>query len=127
MPITITDMATGAEIVDAIRRFAAQRNLRPLDVARELSPKPSKWLTQLAQAKQPKAETLIRVRALLAGEPVPPPPANNFQASPRKAAAPAAPAKFEFQRAPIIAPIDRDPCKYCGVRGDVGCGCRRAA
>lgn len=127
MQITITDLATGPEIVAAIRQLAAEQNVSPIDLARELSPTPRRWLDQLVQAKQPKAHTLVRVRALLAGEPVPPPPTNNFQAVPRKNAAPAIPAKLEFQRAPILEPIDRDPCFLCGVRGDVGCSCRRSS
>lgn len=74
--------ATGADLVEAVRREAARRNVAVIDLAAKLSPHPGTWLKQVAIAKRPKPHTIARVNALLAGQAVPDAPPNNFQAAP---------------------------------------------
>jgi hypothetical protein len=81
-----------------------------------------RWREAAARAGS-RPGTIVRVNALLAGELVPEPPAGNFYGGSKKVQA--------FQPsaltgiAPTSAPADREPCWYCGVRGDIGCSCRR--
>ncbi|CAN5371910.1 hypothetical protein BH10PSE14_BH10PSE14_04750 [soil metagenome] len=122
--IRIADDATGLEIVEAIRRSAVERGVAAFTLAGELSRHPAKWLDQVAAAKQPTGATIERVRALLEGRPVPPPPANNFRPGP--ASRPTGTANAPLPPLPpIIEPPSREPCFLCGVRGDIGCACRR--
>jgi len=62
---------TGAELFEAIRTEAVARGTTPLDLVRPLTPFPSAWLRQIAAAAQPKPLTIQRVRALIAGRPIP--------------------------------------------------------
>lgn len=72
---------TGAELADAIRRRAHELGIAVTIFARPLSPHPQTWLSQLERARRPQPHTLARIEALLAGNPVSAPPANNFQAN----------------------------------------------
>lgn len=62
---------TGADLLDALRRHAVSRGVTTKWLARQLSKQPSSWLIQLPQAKNPTQITIARVRALIAGEPIP--------------------------------------------------------
>lgn len=111
---------TGEQLVDRLRTFAVAQGMSLQTLARQLSPEPAKWLQQLRIAQNPKPSTVQRIEALLAGRPVPPPPANNFQAPPAGRKAP-----MYIARGPLIEPdrprVDRDPCPRCNVRRDIGC------
>jgi hypothetical protein len=116
---TLSDQSTGEDLVKALRDRAWASGVPVRDLALQLSPSPERWLSQTRQALRPKPHTIARVRALLAGDAVPAPPANNFQASPR------APARIVVAKTPRVethpAPVSRDPCFLCGTRGDIGC------
>lgn len=138
---------TGADLVAAIRAAAQASGVPIYQFARPLSRYPASWLDQTGRAANPKPQTIERVRALLGGEPVPPPPANNFQ-SPRstaidREALEAADRRAQARRlttrhplpldrpqpTPVIAididrrpqAMSREPCPRCAVRGDIGC------
>lgn len=110
---------TGRDLVDRIRRRAIELRVPIATFAAPLSTNASRWLWQMEQAERPKPHTIARVEALLAGREVPPPPANNFQASPRKPAVQYASGRRDPENYP--APVDRDPCPFCGTRRDLGC------
>jgi hypothetical protein len=116
---------TGAEIVTAIRRRADELGIPVGDFAAPLSPNIYTWLRQTEQAATPKAHTLARVAALLAGQEVPPPPPNNFQKGSRQPQRHRATAEPRYDAVP--EPLTRDPCFRCGTRADLGCQCRSAA
>ncbi|WP_422058651.1 hypothetical protein [Sphingomonas sp.] len=146
--IALPPAPTGADLVAAIRARSAETGIAVSRLVLQLSPYPNKWLTQTECAAVPKPHTIERVRALLAGEPVPPPPSNNFQASlartadrealeaaDRRAQAlrcstvkhpitldrpkPQPIAIYDLDRRPRA--VSRDPCFRCQVRGDLGC------
>jgi hypothetical protein len=122
----MTDELTHGEVLVLAIVQAAGYSGRPISqFASPLSPTPAAWLAQLRRAQNPTAATRARIAALLAGEPVPPPPPNNFQASPRKPAANAV--RRAVQPAVFAEPINREPCWRCGVRGDIGCEHMRSA
>lgn len=116
--IAFSDPPTGRELADAIHAAARAAGMTPNAFIKPLrSSDPTKWLRQLAEAKTPKPHTVDRVHALLAGEPVPPPPANNFQLYPHR------PAVARVMPTPekLPDPVDREPCFFCGIRADIGC------
>lgn len=78
--IALPDNPTGADLVTAIRMCARERDVSANVLLLELTNDPKKWETQTAIARKPKPHTIERVHALLAGDPVPPAPVNNFQA-----------------------------------------------
>lgn len=119
------EAVSGADLVGAIRAKASELGQSVRQFAAPLSPDVAKWLSQTEQAVTPKPHTIERVRALLAGELVEPPPANNFQKSPRSE--PIHQADRSPRGADIPAPIDRDPCPRCAVRADIGCHHRPVA
>lgn len=146
--IALPPAPTGADLVAAIRARSAETGIAVSRLVLQLSPYPNKWLTQTECAATPKPHTIERVRALLAGEPVPPPPTNNFQAPVASAAAREAleaadrraqalrcctikhPIQLDRPRpTPVIAldldrrprAASREPCRRCAVRGDIGC------
>jgi hypothetical protein len=122
---------TGAEIKAAIEREAHRKGVSAMQFAAPLSRWPDKWLHQLGGAQRPKPATIVRVKALLAGEQVPPAPANNFWkhgSDPTRRAA-RADTLHRVSAGPAAGalppPVDRDPCFRCGTRGDLGCSHRR--
>lgn len=119
MTALLPDKPTGQQLVDAIHDLARSCGATPQRVAKALSSDPNKWLKQVAIAHSPKAHTIARVGALLAGKAVVPPPLNSFQAKP------AAQSYLRVRVSPpseiLAAPVRRDPCFRCGVRADVGC------
>lgn len=62
---------TGAELVAEIEKAAHAAGVSPTEFARPLSGMTNNFLAQLRIAKRPLASTIARVRALVAGEPVP--------------------------------------------------------
>ncbi|WP_439539511.1 hypothetical protein [Sphingomonas sp.] len=145
--IALPDSPSGADLVAAIRAAAQASGVAIYQFARPLSRYPASWLDQTGKAASPKPQTIERVHALLKGEPVPPPPANNFQ-SPRSAAIDREALEAADRRAqarrlttrhplpldrpqptPVIAididrrpqAMSREPCFRCQVRGDLGC------
>jgi hypothetical protein len=69
------ETVAGAELAESVRRAARDRRqsiaafLRPLGLR-----SPDSWLFQLGQTKKPRAATVAKLTALIAGEPVAPPP-----------------------------------------------------
>lgn len=145
--IALPASPTGADLVAAIRAHAEAEGVPVYRLIRPLSEYPNRWLTQTECAARPKPHTIDRVRALLDGEPVPPPTTNNFQA-PRKPdidreALAAADRRAQARRLttrhplpldrpepmPVVAieldprprALSREPCPRCAVRGDIGC------
>lgn len=62
---------TGADLLGEIQRAALERRTSPADLARPLTVSPGPWLAQLGRAARPKPLTVARVRALIAGRPIP--------------------------------------------------------
>lgn len=127
-PAPIGVDVTGAALADLVTAEARRRGVSVDRFATDLSRWPAKWLAQLRAARRPTAATVARVRALLAGEPVPRPAANNFQ-SPRNGSAyhPHA-GSWTMKPAAVPAPgPSREPCFRCGTRGDIGCHHQGAA
>lgn len=114
-------LTQGEILTLAIAQAAGKAGVPITKFARPLSPNLRQWIKQLRFARNPKPATVARIEALIAGQPVPPPPANNFQASPRKPATVIV--RTNRDPIPTSAPVDRDPCFRCGVRGDIGCNC----
>lgn len=73
--LAIPEHPTGADLAGAIRSEAERRGVTIATLVSELRPgHPSKYLEQLQLSQKPTASTVARIRALLAGEPVPPLP-----------------------------------------------------
>jgi hypothetical protein len=114
---------SGARVYAVVAEAARQAKVSLTTFVRPIANNPASWIEQVRNAQQPRPGTIVRVNALLAGELVPEPPAGNFYGGSKKVQA--------FQPsaltgiAPTSAPADREPCWYCGVRGDIGCSCRR--
>lgn len=112
---------TGEQIATALRAAAAERKLPLLNFIKPLSAQPASWLKQVQMARLPTRRTRDRVRALLAGEPLPrsidPNPLRDRPAPRRRAASDTT----VEQQPPLTARVARDPCFRCGVRADVGC------
>lgn len=115
---TLPANPTGEQLVDAMRCAAIARGLSLNSFASALSEYPARWIRQTLAASHPKPHTVERVRALIAGERVPPPPPINIV---RKRAA----VMQYVEKGPDIGPdlvrVDRDPCPRCNVRRDFGC------
>lgn len=111
--MTRADNPTGAELAQAIVRRAAELGMTVHHFGKPLTDNPGAWVRELAKAKRPLSHTIERVRALLAGQPMPPPrPYQMAQTVISEA---------EAMRSPIPDPVDRDPCFLCGTRADIGC------
>ena len=117
----IAPLDTGEQIATALRAAAAERRLPLLRFIKPLSAQPASWFKQVQMARLPTRRTRDRVRALLAGEPLPrsidPDPLRDRPA-PRRRVAPDA---IVDDQPPLAARVDREPCFRCGVRADVGC------
>lgn len=105
------DAADGAALVRMLRREAARRRVRVNVLIRPLTQHPSIWLRQLEQAKTPTAETMARVRALLAGEPV---PVSSAQLTERKPRPRSVQSLTDHPPMPAQRPLPRVTCFNCG-------------
>lgn len=120
---------TGAELVDALRAAAVRRGQTTSDLAKPLAKQPASFLDQLGRSVRPKAATVARVRAVIAGEdPGPAPATNSRRSALKKSATSLVDSRLAPQPdAPIAERVDRDPCVMCGVRTDIGCHHTRSA
>ncbi len=117
--------ATGADVVAALKAAAAERGMPVAKFVEPLTSSPTSWLQELQHATSPREVTLARVRALLAGEPIP-----GRQKYERTGAYEGRTGSRGIVRAPAppsSVPVDREPCFKCGVRGDIGCVHRPAS
>jgi hypothetical protein len=122
----IPEGASGREVAAIVRTAAAEAGVPLVAFLAPVSKHAQTWIYQLGIARLPKPHTIARVEALLRGDPVPPPPINNFQKSgdPRPPFHVAHRGPPAASIPPRIAP--RDPCPRCGVRADYGCRHSRA-
>jgi hypothetical protein len=74
---------TGQHLWDEIRQAAARAGMSMQRFSAPLFNEPNWKLEQLRIAKRPKPSTIARVRALIAGEPIPPPSGNQYCAARR--------------------------------------------
>jgi hypothetical protein len=74
----LPEQPTGADLVEAVRQHAERTGLLPTQVFAKLSGHPGRWVRQVSAAQKPMPHTVERVRALLAGEPLPQQPASPF-------------------------------------------------
>lgn len=133
--IALPENPTGAQLADAVRRRAHDLQVPLVRFAAELATHPASWLAKVGIVARPRPNTVMRIRALLAGEPVPPPPPRDrlFTMAERAAASPDDEATHDA-RPPIASPAaelaaldprpvawSREPCFRCQVRGDLGC------
>jgi hypothetical protein len=131
--------------VDAIHELAAQIGQTPQQIASALANNPSRWLKQVAAARNPRAETIEHVRLLLSGQAVRrrarkvPVTQAIMSGAPAAATSPATAAQGvalsvteRTKRHCSIVPrhfpgggrpqaASREPCPRCATRGDVGC------
>lgn len=110
---------TGAELAAAVRARAAEIGVPVQGFIAPLSSNPSTYLNQLAQAEKPKPHTVARIRALLAGEKVPPKRTYTVQSSAGRM--PVHMADRTKIDPATLQHSDRHACPFCGVRSDVGC------
>lgn len=74
-PVSLSEEPTGAELANAIRAEAERLGVSISSLAAMLRPNnPNKFIEQLELSQKPTASTVARIRALLAGEPLPPLP-----------------------------------------------------
>lgn len=66
------DNASGQDLADALRAAAKARGESVTDMLLPITRWPQTWLSQLEKARRPKTKTIERVRAILAGEMLPP-------------------------------------------------------
>ncbi|APR53331.1 hypothetical protein CA223_05295 [Sphingomonas koreensis] len=137
--ITLPDNPTGAQLADAVRRRAHALNQPLIRFAAELATHPASWLAKVEIVERPRPVTVARIRALLAGDPVPPPPPRDrlFTLAERSAVhaedaidrslpPPAALTPAELNKDdPRPLAWSREPCFRCQIRGDIGCAHQR--
>jgi len=116
---------TGARVVAVIEEAARQAGVSVCTFVRPLASQPATWIEQMRHAQQPRPGTIVRVNALIAGTEIPAPAQGHFRSS-DKSDRPE-PRSALHGTMPVVAPISRDPCWFCGVRGDIGCTCRGQA
>lgn len=116
-------MITGAELVAAIRSRARDLGQPIAQFGRPLSPNIASFLTDLERAATPRPHTVARVQALLDGTRPPAPRSYIRQPS---ADRPINYAQRDPKPEDVPAPIERDPCFYCGTRADLGCRHQRS-
>ncbi|WP_370171807.1 hypothetical protein [Sphingobium abikonense] len=119
----IAGVTTGPDLVARIRAAAARQSLPVEEFLRPLVGNKGgiSWLKELGRAHYPLARTIIRVSDLVEGRPIT--PARTYQRQPSAGSTDRAVPVDD----PVSAPIDREPCFKCGVRGDIGCRHRPAA
>lgn len=101
---------TGPELAAAILDAATQSGKPLRDFARPLGQDPHAIVAKLRSVRRPKSDTVDRVLAFLAGKPI----------ATRSSHSPIPPPE-----ACIYLDVDRSPCPKCGIRGDIGCTCRK--
>lgn len=116
---------TGAELAQKIREAAANSGITVTEFMAPLGlVNGASLVNTIARAKRPKPLTVARIMQLLTGEPIP------------KALAKAGPRSCGQVRksgpvpaVPVIEPtyVQRDPCFFCGTRGDLDCKHRKGA
>jgi hypothetical protein len=103
---------SGAEAIAALTVVAEREGVDLRDLVRHLHKCPTTYLAQLARVARPQKATIENL--------------NRRLAEPRRFARPASEMLAAGQSTLKVAtaPISRDPCFRCGVRGDIGCSCR---
>ena len=112
-----TELQTGAQFADALRRAAADRGMQLSAFLAPLTASPGKFMKQLTEAKAPRPLTAHRIRALINGAAMPRPRGIRLAEldAPRRVMSASEP------EASIAKRVSRDPCPRCAVRGDIGC------
>ena len=111
VPITFArGFTTGAQLLAALEQRAGELGLPLTDYVRPLTPKPADFIRIMRRSQQPVRLTFDRVEALLGGAPIPP----------AQTKSPAHP-HLDKDSGRMPDRVDRDPCRYCGTRGDIGC------
>lgn len=105
------DAENGAALVRMLRREAERRGVRVAVLIKPLTRNPHTWLRLVAQAQTPTAETIARVRALLAGEPVPP---SAGQLAARRPRPRSVQSLTDDPALPTQRPLPRVTCFNCG-------------
>lgn len=115
---------TGAELAADIRAAAQRAGLSLNRFVAPLAADPARFVEQLSRARQPLPRTIARIRALIAGEPVPPPHPNFIRhAQPRRRVGAADHGADGQANAPVLA--SHLHCPRCGARDGATCGCAR--
>lgn len=113
-PVTFArGFTTGAQLLAALERRAGELGVPLTDYVRPLTPKPADFIRIMRRSQQPVRLTFDRVEALLGGAPIPPPNTRS-RAQPHHDHEPGPSSRMPDR-------VDRDPCRYCGTRGDIGC------
>lgn len=127
---------TGQQLVLALRAAAQARSTTVSELIWPLTRWPKNFLNHLGNVRNPKPSTIARIRALIDGDPIPgiDQPGTLAAAVAREATdqgeRPTIARRFSVVEPlalpdrPSAAPadrIDREPCPYCAVRGDIGC------
>lgn len=128
---------TGADIIVLLRSAAERRGVSLCGFVGPLTRHPNHWLDQLGRARQPTARTRDRVAALIEGRPIPGLGESGSVGAQVALEAEEWGARRLLARntgtvkspvpglrsalGPDAAAVDRDPCPYCGTRGDIGC------
>lgn len=108
----MTEPLTGRELIAELQHHADRAGIPLLELARNFNrSNPSSFVRTVSMAARPRASTVLRVRALIAGEDI---------------AASFGEGEGEIIELPARAAVFREPCFRCGVRGDIGCGHVRA-
>ena len=115
---------SGKALLDALVDAAAAGGVPPVEFAAPLSSTPRTWLLRLRKTACPQTATVERVRALVEGRPV---PAGKPDTAPWRTEAlrTGSAGIVPLPHVPPTAPVERDPCFYCGTRADLGCAHRR--
>lgn len=109
---------SGAQVVRMLRREAHRRGIRLAVLVRQLSNYPWTWLRQVEGAERVTAETVERVRALLAGEPVPIASASLIERKPRPRSVQSL---TDDPAMPQERPLPRVTCFNCGATSMAPC------
>ena len=109
MPEALPESPTGADLVAAVAAYARRKHIRERQLLLQLTSDPGKWKKQTAEALHPKPHTIERVRKLLAGEPVPSPPPNNFHRAALRGAEADAEVRRRLAAGCTLAEIAADP------------------
>lgn len=114
---TLPERPTGLQVVEAMQAHADEIGVDIEKLVKSISPKsPRTWLKDVQRARFPRPVTVARVKALIAGQALPPKqryrPQNKSGEKPHRA---------DGADQPRIV---RDPCWRCGTRGDLGCAHR---
>ncbi len=113
-----SESMSGAQVVRLLRCEAHRRGIRLAVLARQLSNYPWTWLRQVEGAERVTAETVERVRALLAGEPVPVAAASLIDRKPRPRSVQSL---TDDPAVPAERPLPRVTCFNCGATSMAPC------